>query len=100
MTATTPQCKVEMELTDEIVAAALSEYWDLSPRGWPQTQIVAMRKSILTALAALPESTGGMVNSALIDPLSETHRTSSEGRAEMKAALLEAKPGMYAKDIP
>lgn len=23
-----------------------------------------------------------------------------EGRAEMKAAILEAKPGMYAKDIP
>lgn len=37
-------------LTDELVDASLSEYWDVSPRAWNETQRVGMRKAILTAL--------------------------------------------------
>lgn len=45
----------EVSLTDDALNAALSEYYDMSPRGgWSEAQRVGMRKAILTVLSALP----------------------------------------------
>jgi len=45
----------EPSFTDETLNAAVSEYYDMSPRsGWSEGQRVGMRKAILTALSSSP----------------------------------------------
>jgi hypothetical protein len=64
-----------LHLTDEVVDAALCEYWDLSPRNnWNEAQRVGMRKAILTALGVSLSSTDRPSLDQLLHGMTEENR--------------------------